>query len=415
MKKFFTLSLMALVAIVAMAQSYPNHIYLCGPAGPGWVTKQWPMYTNQDAAGQPNGTYEWVGNLNSGELKFLYGDHYEPAYVSQTNNEALTIGAHTLMDHPVLDDSTDNKFAVTAGRYKLVIDLTGENIALTVIDGTGLEDKNGDSQMPLYPEHLYLIGSGCGAGWSTENAIEMTTVQDGVYTLTTTIYGHSASEEYNELKFLSSKSWDKPHVGPTVDGESFTGVGVYSAAVFTEGDKKYHNTNTVTGVYDLTLNLIDSTLTVVAHIDNTPCTKLYMIGSAVGGWSFDDNAIELTSEDSVFTYTGAIADGELKFTQEKNFEAITWGADEKNKAVAATGSFTLEKQTVTDHKFVMTASENIALTINLKTQTMTVAYPSPTGIDNTHSAVKAAKVLRNGQIYILNNEEVFTATGVRVK
>lgn len=413
MKKFFALSLMALVAIAAMAQSYPKHIYLCGPAGPGWATKTWPMYTNQNTDGTPNGTYEWVGDLNNGDLKFLYGDDWEPAYVAPTNGEALTVGAHTMQDHPVYDDSTDNKWAVTTGRYKLEINVA--TMTLTVSDGAGLPDKNGDSQMPLYPEHLYLVGNGSGAGWEPANAIEMTTVSDGVYTLTTTIYGRLEEEEYNEFKFISSQSWAMPHVGPVVGGEAFTGAGTYSAAIFTTGDNKYHNTNTATGVYDFTLNLIDSTLTVVEHIDNTPCTKLYMIGSAVGGWSFDDNAIELSSEDSVFTYTGAIAAGELKFTQAKNFEAITWGADEDNKAVSASGSFTLQKQEGTDHKFVMTASDNIVLSINLKTATLTATYSAPTGLDTMHTGVKATKVLRNGQLYILNNEEVYTAAGVRIQ
>ena len=39
MKKFFTLSLMAMVAVLAMAQ-FPTRIYLCGPAGPGWATEK---------------------------------------------------------------------------------------------------------------------------------------------------------------------------------------------------------------------------------------------------------------------------------------------------------------------------------------------------------------------------------------
>ena len=73
MKKFFTLSLMAMVAVLAMAQ-FPTRIYLCGPAGPGWATETWPMYTYVAEDGvTPTGMYEWVGDLNEGELKFLHG------------------------------------------------------------------------------------------------------------------------------------------------------------------------------------------------------------------------------------------------------------------------------------------------------------------------------------------------------
>ena len=171
MKKFFTLSLMAMVAVLAMAQ-FPTRIYLCGPAGPGWATEKWPMYTYVAEDGvTPTGMYEWVGDLNEGDLKFLHGSSWEPGYAPTVNGEALTVGEHTIIDRPTGSDP-DDKFAVTAGRYKLEINLTGEAFVLTVSDGTGLADKDGSDQqfeVPV-PEKVYPIGDGTSYGWNPSSA-----------------------------------------------------------------------------------------------------------------------------------------------------------------------------------------------------------------------------------------------------
>lgn len=55
--------------------------------------------------------------------------------------------------------------------------------------------------------------------------------------------------------------------------------------------------------------------------------------------------------------------------------------------------------------------------MDLNNGTMVVVESTPTGGVNVDADVNAnvKKELRNGQLYIVNNEEVFTATGARIK
>lgn len=301
MKKFFTLSLMALVAIVAMSQSYPEKVYLTGSATPvGWSTSALPMFNNGD------GTYEYVGMLYNGEygneFKMLGAADWLPSYGPVVANTAIAAGESYDLEFRENEGMGDNKFKVpTNGRYHLTLNLV-ENKLYVAAAAEGEADKNGVVQAL---DLIYIVGNGTGAGWEAGNAFATTKVSDGVFTITTTIYGHNSEEQFNEFKFLTTKSFDMPHVGPAADGEEFTGAGTYTATVFTVGDKKWHNTTTETKEY--------------------------------------------------------------------------------------------------------------TFTIDLNAGTMVVIDPTVTALENANVNANVNKVLRNGQLYILNNEEVFTATGVRVK
>ena len=301
MKKFFTLSLMALVAIVAMAQSYPEKVYLTGSATPvGWSTSALPMFNNGD------GTYEYVGMLyngaNGNEFKMLGAADWLPSYGPVTPGTGIAAGENYDLAVRTNYDMGDNKFTVpTEGRYHLTLNLA-ENKLYVAAAAEGEADKNGVVQAL---DLIYIVGNGTGAGWDAGSAFATTKVSEGVFTITTTIYGHNGEEEYNEFKFLTTQSFDMPHVGPAVDGEEFSGEGTYTATVFTSGDKKWRNTTTETKEY--------------------------------------------------------------------------------------------------------------VMTVDLNAGTMVVTESTATALENANANANVNKVLRNGQIYILNNEEVFTATGVRVK
>lgn len=301
MKKFFALSLMALAAMFTMAQTYPNHVYLTGSATPvGWSTSALPMFNQGD------GTYEYVGMLyngaNGNEFKMLGAADWLPSYGPVAVDTTIATGGNYNLEIRENYDMGDRKFKVpTDGRYHLTLNLA-ENKLYVDTATNDMPDKNGIVQVL---EAIYIVGNGTGAGWDAAKAFAANKAGEGVFTITTTIYGHNSEEQYNEFKFLSSQSFDMPHIGPAVDGEVFTGAGTYTVSVFTTGDKKWHNTTTETKVYDFTVNL-------------------------------------------------------------------------------TTGS-------------------------------MTVAEHQATGLQNAACKVKSAKYLRNGQLYIVNNEEVYTATGVLVK
>lgn len=301
MKNVFMVCLLAVNSVLMMAQSYPERVYLTGSATPvGWSTSALPMYSNGD------GTYEYVGMLYNGEFgnefKILGAADWLPSYSPVENGTGIAVGQNYALEVRENYEMDDKKFTVpNEGRYHLTLSLV--DTTLYVAAATAEEaDKNGIVQAL---EAIYIVGNGTGAGWEAEKAFAATKVSDGVFTITTTIYGHNSEEVFNEFKFLSTQSWDMPQIGPAEDGEEFTGAGTYTAAVFTAGDMKWHNTTTE--------------------------TKDYII------------------------------------------------------------------------------------TVDLNNGTMVVVESTPTGFANANVNINAKKYLRNGQLYIVNNEEVFTATGARIK
>lgn len=257
MKKISSMIMMMAIAMCAMAQSYPQKVYLTGTATPvGWETNKLSMYNNGD------GTYEYVGMLYNeefgNEFKMLGAPDWLPSYGPVTGGTAIAVGENYALEVRENYEMNDNKFTVAnSGRYHLTLNLA-ENKLYVDTANAELADKKGDLQ------YLYLVGNGCGAGWEAANAIALTTEDENVYTLTTTIYGHlpAPEEEYNEFKFLSAQSWAWPQIGPKEDGEEFKGEGTYEISVFYEGDKKWHNTSTETKVYTFTINLAAGTMVV---------------------------------------------------------------------------------------------------------------------------------------------------------
>lgn len=402
MKKLFFFCLLALAAVSMMAQ-YPTRVYLCGPAGPGWTTETWPMFTNVDSDNNPTGTYEWIGDLNDGELKLLYGSSWEPGYASAADAEAFTFGDHVVVDRPTGADP-DNKWAVTAGRYKMVLTLS--SMTLTVSDGTGLEAKNGDNQhfAAAVPANVYPIGDATSYGWNPGSSepiakAEGADVFDGVVFL-----------KNGEFKLLHQSDWGAQY-GPVEGGEPIIGAGTYTLCK-PEGDNKWN----VQGIDELTAfhmiaNVAAGTLVLRdTSVIIPPCTTLYMCGDAVGGWSFDDNSIELTSEDSVFTYEGPLFDGEFKFFEKKDFGSQAWGAVAAGTPVTGSGEFDLVKLSE-DNKFYMTAGY-YKLTADLKAGKMTVVY-SVTALEN-NAARKAEKLVIDGQIVIVREGEKYTVLGQKL-
>lgn len=409
MKKIYSLCLMAMMAIAAMAQ-YPTRIYLCGPAGPGWATETWPMYTYVEEDGvTPTGVYEWVGDLAEGQIKFLYGSSWEPAFVAVEDGEALSEGDHA-MSTRLSGEDPDNKWVAVEGRYKLVIDLTGEAGVLRVADGTGLDDKNGEDQhfeAPV-PEQVYPVGDGTEYGW-TPGLSEPIAKAEGADVFDGVVFLHNG-----EFKLLHQPDWGAQY-GPTENGEIISGAGVYSLCK-PEGDNKWK----IDGIEELTayhmiadveagtLVLRDTTVEIPA------LAQLYALGDAVGGWSFDDNAVVLLPKegvDSVYYAVGVeLVMGELKFFEKTDYSAAAWGATVENDPVMDYGEFDLVKLT-DDVKFLVMGAMTVDIMVDIKNGKMVLT--EATGIENTMVSEQASKVIINGQLYIKKGEHVYNVLGAK--
>ena len=356
--RLFSLSLIMLAAV----QVFAGRIYLIGDAmSSGWSLDSVPLMEQTG-----DNVYQWVGNLNNGTLKFLTHKDFVPSYGPTTNNTALTVGTFDLQLRSSYDDP-DNAFAVTAGRYALTIDLSGDTPQLTVANGAELPDKGLSS---YYPEAIYAIGSATTAGWTASSAIEMheSACNSGIYNGTLTLSS-------GELKFLNQKDWGAGY-GASVSNDPINGAGVYTLVALDKADLKFAVTLDELTEFDVTANIVAGSLSLTATgvepVVVYPA-KLYIIGPAVGGWSWDDYGQEMTTlEEGVYTWKGTLLAGEMKFFEQPKFEAVAYGATEAGKVMSADGEYDIVKLTDNDYKFIAPA-DNVTLTVNLKTMKLTSA------------------------------------------
>ena len=357
--RLLSLSFMIMLAAV---QVFAGRIYLIGDAmSSGWSLDAAPLMEQTG-----DNLYQWVGNLNDGTLKFLTHKDWVPSYGPTTNNTALTVGTFDLQLRSSYDDP-DNAFAVTAGRYALTIDLSGDTPQLTVANGAELPDKGLSS---YYPEAIYAVGTATTAGWVASNAIEMheSACNSGIYNGKLTLSS-------GELKFLNQKDWGAGY-GASVSNDPINGAGVYTLKENGGADLKFAVTLDEATEFDVTANIVAGSLSLTAtgvEPEVVYPAKLYIIGPAVGGWSWDDNGQEMTTlEEGVYTWTGTLLAGEMKFFEQPKFEAVAYGATEDGKVMSADGEYDIVKLTDNDNKFIAPA-DNVTLTVNLKTMKLTSA------------------------------------------
>lgn len=357
--RLFSLSFMIMLAAV---QVFAGRIYLIGDAtSSGWSLDAAPLMEQTG-----DNVYQWVGNLNNGTLKFLTHKDWVPSYGPTTNNTALTVGTSVLQLRSS-DDDPDNAFAVTAGRYALTIDLSGDTPQLTVANGAELPDKGLSS---YYPEAIYAIGSATTAGWRTPDAVEMheSAFNSGIYNGTLTLSS-------GELKFLNQKDWGAGY-GASVSNDPINGAGVYTLKALDGDDLKFAVTLDELTEFDVTANIVAGSLSLTAtgvEPEVVYPAKLYIIGPAVGGWSWDDNGQEMTTlEEGVYTWKGTLLAAQMKFFEQPDFGAVAYGATEADKVMSADGEYDIVKLTDKDNKFIAPA-DNVTLTVNLKTMKLTSA------------------------------------------
>ena len=361
--RLLSLSFMIMLAAV---QVFAGRIYLIGDAmSSGWSLDAAPLMEQTG-----DNVYQWVGNLNNGTLKFLTHKDWVPSYGPTTNNTALTVGTFDLQLRSSNDDP-DNAFAVTAGRYALTIDLSGDTPQLTVANGAELPDKGLSS---YYPEAIYAIGSATTAGWLAPSAIEMheSAFNSGIYNGTLTLSS-------GELKFLNQKAFGAGY-GASVSNDPINGAGVYTLKALDGDDLKFAVTLDKATEFDVTANIVAGSLSLTAtgvEPEVVYPANLYIIGPAVGGWSWDDNGKEMTTlEEGVYTWKGTLLAGEMKFFEQPKFEAVAYGATEAGKVMSADGEYDIVKLIDNDYKFIAPA-DNVTLTVNLKTMKLTSAKDVP--------------------------------------
>lgn len=369
--------LSVLVALIVAVPSFANTISLIGEATPGG----WSLDNAVAMKPTADGVFEFVGDLKDGSLKLITQNDFAPSYGPQTNGDSLVIGTVELAYRATYDDP-DNAFAVKAGRYSLVLDLSGEVAKLTVADGTGLADK----WYVEYPDTLYAVGDATVAGWTATEAIALSETADN-----SGIYVDTLLLKSGELKFLNQKDWGAGY-GARVANEPINNAGVYALAALDSTDMKFKVALPKATEFVVEVNVVEGSLTLTALASLYP-EKLYILGDAVGGWSFDTNAQEMTLvEEGVFTWSGSLVEGEMKFFVDKDFSSSEYGAVTHGTSIAASGEYALELLGGEDKKFVATESQ-VEMTIDLKEMKMVVE------VDTIASAVDMVVVEGGSAVY----------------
>ena len=369
--------LSVLVALIVAVPSFANTISLIGEATPGG----WSLDNAVAMKPTADGVFEFVGDLKDGSLKLITQNDFAPSYGPQTNGESLVIGTVELAYRATYADP-DNAFAVKAGRYSLVLDLSGEVAKLTVADGTGLADK----WYVEYPDTLYAVGDATMAGWTATEAIALSETADN-----SGIYVDTLLLKSGELKFLNQKDWGAGY-GARVANEPINNAGVYALAALDSTDMKFKVALLHATEFVVEVNVVEGSLTLTALASLYP-EKLYILGDAVGGWSLDTNAQEMTLvEEGVFTWSGSLVEGEMKFFVDKDFSSSAYGAVTHGTSIAASGEYAIELLGGEDKKFVATESQ-VEMTIDLKEMKMVVE------VDTTASAVDMVVVEGGSEVY----------------
>ena len=369
--------LSVLVALIVAVPSFANTISLIGEATPGG----WSLDNAVAMKPTADGVFEFVGDLKDGSLKLITQNDFAPSYGPQTNGDSLVVGTVELAYRATYADP-DNAFAVKAGRYSLVLDLSGEEAKLTVADGTGLADK----WYVEYPDTLYAVGDATMAGWTATEAIALSETADN-----SGIYVDTLLLKSGELKFLNQKDWGAGY-GARVANEPINNAGVYALAALDSKDMKFKVALLQATEFVVEVNVVEGSLTLTALAILYP-EKLYILGDAVGGWSFDTNAQEMTLvEEGVFTWSGSLVEGEMKFFVDKDFSSSAYGAVTHGTSIAASGEYALELLGGEDKKFVATESQ-VEMTIDLKEMKMVVE------VDTIATAVDMVVVEGGSAVY----------------
>lgn len=287
MKKLFSVVMLVSVAVSVMA--HPNRMYLIGDATPnGWDLDNAALMITES-----EGVYEWVGELKDGELKFLINTDWMPSYGPANNGDALVTGTIELVQRVEELAENDNKFFVSAGRWALHIDLTGETPVLIVADGADLEDKGFANH---YPEFIYPVGEATLTGWSLDDAVAVqeTAFNSGIYQADITL-------QSGQLKFLKQRNWGK-NFGATEADAPIEGEGEFDIMTTDDSnDNKFIVSLEEETDFELVLNAVTGKLTL-----SKSTTAVELVNSDEKVLVFD-----LSGKLRLRTTVGQLNDGEL--------------------------------------------------------------------------------------------------------
>ncbi|MCR5077629.1 MAG: SusF/SusE family outer membrane protein [Prevotella sp.] len=244
-------------------------------------------------------------------------------------------------------------------------------------------------ELPLKVDHLYMVGDATPAGWAIDNPTEMTKDADNKF-----VFTYHGKLNTGEVKFpLTKGDWGATFIYAPAAGTEINANGVASKDIdIRKGgdDNKWKVTET--GIYTLSLNLKERTITAVYEgaepVKPIVSEWLSFIGSATP-WGWESGKLEAGVKDGTakfqktsdsplqFTYEGHLNAGEFKVAYDKT-DIPGWGnyiqAPEADVTVSHEG--VAKKGMViggADNKWKVTEAGTYKLIFDLTNHTITVA------------------------------------------
>ena len=336
-------------------------LYIIGSAAPNG----WSADNASEMKRSNNGLFTWEGTLSSGELKFITTlGQFLPSYNRGDNGE------------PVLrtsDDQPDNKWTIDEPHdYKVTVDLLGGTVTFEKTDGI----------KPLF-DQLFFVGN--ATGWDfeamTQDAIDPFLFRMG------RVFGQGNGGEF---KFGTSYgSWENMYKA-TQANAPYTDQSMEFVAGYDPDNKWYLQDNETGKAYKICVDIRSGKERMMMS-EFTPYDMIYLVGDATpNGWDLA-NATPMTATESpyVFTWTGQLNAGELKFSCDKQSDwAGAWfmaaSADAEPKGTTEHMLFvnksdeTMKSQYLTvnvgdlDYKWKITSSGTYTITLDQLNETVTI-------------------------------------------
>lgn len=262
-------------------------LYLVGSAAPcGWSKDDAVEMTRLT-----NGQFKWEGNMSIGSYKFLCTTaDWVPSYNKGT--DGLPVLRATEAD-------PDEQWNIDeAGFYTIIVNILSPSISVT----------KGDGAKPRFDE-LFIMGD--ETGWSFQ-PLQKDILDPYLFRLGRIFsvgkefkFGTASGDWQNNYKATSPNA---PYTQTTM--EFVTGY---------DPDNKWFLTEEELGAYKICVDIREGQERMMM-VPFVPFPTVALIGSATAaGWGIG-NAIDMTADPDdpfVFTWTGALTAGELKFTCDK--------------------------------------------------------------------------------------------------
>lgn len=265
-------------------------LYLVGDATPnGWDAGHATEMKRTD-----NGKFTWEGNLSVGSLKFLTTlDEWIPSYNKGDNENEMVLRSSF--------DDPDEQWQITESHfYKVTVNLLTLEITIEQTDG----------EAPRF-DNLYFVGNPTGWGFvkMQKDPLDPFLFRYGRF------FENGGGGEF---KFGTSEGAWENMLKPTQANAPYTDTSMSFVSGY-DPDNKWFLEDAQTGkAYKICVDIRTDKERMMMR-EFTPYEMIYLVGDATpNGWDLGNaTAMTATADPFVFTWTGSLSAGELKFSLDK--------------------------------------------------------------------------------------------------